>query len=156
MLSFYFVFFAVSNFNDSFEIKDEKSGNVTIIRPIDREKLSTAAIKLKILAHDITAINISSECDNKTNSISNKDEADVIVRIIDQDDNPPIFKQPEIKKGLRRTVELDTKLLDLEVEQILDGLRIHSLMTFYFLDEYQQWSSTLRNGENCIPPGMTL
>ncbi|CAC5415598.1 unnamed protein product [Mytilus coruscus] len=108
---------AVKNFKESFNINKD-NGRIIIMKEINREEFPNKTIRVR--ATDITERDITVDCDNTSQMVSNTTEMDVRITIIDQNDNPPQFNSTYLSRGIRRNVNLKTLIIDLKVGQCPD------------------------------------
>lgn len=83
------------------------------MKKIDREEFPNITIRVR--ATDITERDITVDCDNTPQMVSNTTEMDVRITILDQNDNPPQFNSTFLSRGIRRNVNLKTFIIDLKV-----------------------------------------
>lgn len=83
------------------------------MKKIDREEFPNITIRVR--ATDITERDITVDCDNTPQMVSNTTEMDVRITILDQNDNPPQFNSTFLSRGIRRNVNLKTLIIDLKV-----------------------------------------
>ncbi|XP_063446620.1 protocadherin Fat 4-like [Mytilus trossulus] len=81
-----------------------KDGTITIIKELDRENTTNAIISLVIEAVDASGTNASDQCYDSIFTQNNSTTTTVNIKILDQNDNPPIFKSSFISIGVRRTI----------------------------------------------------
>lgn len=110
----FLLFFIDKRFSTNFHI-DETSGDISVIQPLDREVIGN--ISLEVIATDVTKPeNTSQQCDSS--DIPNKKspvQMKVDVNIQDMNDNPPVFNDKHLSKGILRNIKFDTVVLDLTV-----------------------------------------
>ncbi|VDI43587.1 Hypothetical predicted protein [Mytilus galloprovincialis] len=83
---------------------DLKDGTIKIINALDRENTTNAMVSLIIEAVDASGTNASDQCYNSIFTQNNSTTTTVNIKILDQNDNPPIFKSSFISIGVRRTI----------------------------------------------------
>ncbi|CAC5415594.1 CDH23 [Mytilus coruscus] len=79
-------------------------GTIKIIKELDRENTTNAMVSLVIEAVDTSGTNASDQCYDSIFSQNNSTTTIVNIKILDQNDNPPIFKSSYISIGVRRTI----------------------------------------------------
>jgi hypothetical protein len=128
---YFCVFFVEKGIHsDHFRI-DNNTGNVTIIKSLDRENITI--VRLKIKAVDISEQLVTRQCPQSVLTQKNSTTMDLLVYIQDQNDHKPQFKSNYLSKGVRRTVNKGVTIFDLKVSVewykccILSGKRKMSL-----------------------------
>ena len=101
--------------SDHFRIGD--TGNVTIIKSLDREKTPTVTLKIK--AVDISGQSVTRQCYESVLTQKNSTTMKLHVYIQDQNDHEPQFKDSYLSKGVRRTVNKGVTIFDLKVSCIV-------------------------------------
>ena len=95
---------------------NKTTGAIWIVKELDRENGNQTGVTLTVLATDITASNITEDCEGFNKPVVNMTtSANVIVVVLDVNDNPPTFTRKQFSKGIRRNSKLETLIEDLKV-----------------------------------------
>ncbi|XP_071105206.1 cadherin-23-like [Haliotis cracherodii] len=126
---------------------DNRTLYLDVIQPFDRENVTEFTVK--VTATDCSPAYYNKLCDNSTLSLPTYETSTLVtITVLDKNDNPPVYRQPVLSKGIRNTVTLGRIIFNLDTLVYDRDSPKFSRHSFYRVNSTEADTSLLQTGYN--------